>query len=439
VVKFEVSSATITCQNVSNCGANLGYTYGTPQIRRFHNGMWGAVFGNGYGSASGDAGIFVMVLNPGSGSGPPTPQFYYLSTGTAGSNGIAYVTTADLDGDHITDFVYAGDLQGNLWRFDLSSACPTGSCSTGPAGPWAVTSGGPLFKATITNGHTTVNQPITGAVIVAGAAVTTTATPQVIVGFGTGQRNQFTNTSAATYISGTQSIYGVWDWNFSAWNALPQQGATYASLTASQERTASGVTGALGPSNLQAQSFTISGGNIVASNTAFTYATNCTGSGGCAGKFGWLANLLSTNGDTSTGTSTGAPITEQVVAPVSLFESAMIFNSVVPASPNILSCETPQTDTGITYALNVLTGGTFNFGTSGSPNLESAFVNYKDTAVVGLATNETGAGSVLSSAENTNYVMGQLIAPTSTQPGRMDQINLPNNITSNRQTWVQLR
>jgi type IV pilus assembly protein PilY1 len=438
VVKFEVSSATITCQNVSNCGANLGYTYGTPQIRRFHNGMWGAVFGNGYGSSSGDAGIFVMVLNTGSGgSGPPTPQFYYLSTGTAGGNGIAYVTTADLDGDHITDFVYAGDLQGNVWRFDLSSACPAGSCTTGPAGPWAVTSGGALFKATLTTGSTTVNQPITAAVVVAGAAVSATATPQVIVGFGTGERNQFTNTSATTYISGTQTLYGVWDWNFNAWNTLPSQGARYASLTASQKAAVSGASGAMGPANLQLQTFTLSGGNIVASNTPFTYATNCTGA--CAGKFGWMAPMIATNGDTSTGTSTGAPVIEQVVAPINLFESAMIFTSVVPASPNILSCDTPATDTGFTYTLNVLTGGTFNFGSTNTPNLESAFVNFKDTAVVALATNETGAGSVLSSSENTTYVMGQLIAPTQTQPGRLDQINLPNNITANRQTWVQLR
>jgi hypothetical protein len=46
---------------------------------------------------------------------------------------------------------------------------------------------------------------------------------------------------------------------------------------------------------------------------------------------------------------------------------------------------------------------------------------------------------VLSSVEDTNYVMGQLIAPTPTQPGRLDQISLPNNIVSTRRTWVQLR
>ena len=46
------------------------------------------------------------------------------------------MAAADLDGDHITDYVYAGDLQGNLWRFDLTSATESA---------WAVTTG-PLFK-----------------------------------------------------------------------------------------------------------------------------------------------------------------------------------------------------------------------------------------------------------------------------------------------------
>ena len=79
------------------------------------------IFGNGFGSAHGDAGIFVMVLDPTTAA----PTFYYLSTGRGArhpNNGIAFTSPADLDGDHITDYVYAGDLQGNVWRFDLTSA-----------------------------------------------------------------------------------------------------------------------------------------------------------------------------------------------------------------------------------------------------------------------------------------------------------------------------
>ncbi|HEY6922333.1 MAG TPA: PilC/PilY family type IV pilus protein, partial [Steroidobacteraceae bacterium] len=64
VVVGEWTSSTITCENVSNCGRNMGSTYGTPQIRRFHNGSWGVIFGNGYGSSNGKAGIFIMLIDP---------------------------------------------------------------------------------------------------------------------------------------------------------------------------------------------------------------------------------------------------------------------------------------------------------------------------------------------------------------------------------------
>src|SRR6185437_6829720 len=66
-------------------------------------------------------GIYIMSIDQGTGA----KTFYYLSTGTTGANGIAYTTPADLDGDHITDYVYAGDLKGNVWRFDLTAADPS--------------------------------------------------------------------------------------------------------------------------------------------------------------------------------------------------------------------------------------------------------------------------------------------------------------------------
>ena len=118
IVKGEWNSSTLTCPNTANCKNNLGYTYGTPQLRRLHDGKWAVIFGNGFGSTSGDAGIFVMTIDPSTAAS----TFYYLSTGTgtaASPNGISYTSPADLDGDHVTDFVYAGDLKGNIWRFDL--------------------------------------------------------------------------------------------------------------------------------------------------------------------------------------------------------------------------------------------------------------------------------------------------------------------------------
>ncbi|HTP96273.1 MAG TPA: PilC/PilY family type IV pilus protein, partial [Burkholderiales bacterium] len=87
LVVGEWGPSSLSCANVSGCGANLGNTNGVPQIRRFHNGQWGFVFGNGIGASNGAAGVYVGLVNPGTG----TISFYYLDSGgaTAG-NGIAY-------------------------------------------------------------------------------------------------------------------------------------------------------------------------------------------------------------------------------------------------------------------------------------------------------------------------------------------------------------
>jgi type IV pilus assembly protein PilY1 len=418
IVKGEWSSATIVCANVANCGSNLGNTYGTPEIRRFHNGMWGAIFGNGYGSASGDAGIFVMTLDPATAAA----TFYYFSTNTAGGNGIGYVAAADLDGDHITDYVYAGDLQGNLWRFDLTNASPNN---------WALTPG-PLFK-------TPAGQPITTQPVLASGIVAGTV-PQLMVAFGTGQRTQFTNISAASYISGTQSLYGVWDWNMSGWNA--QSPATYASLTAGQAGAATRLVApyVLGQANLVQQNMTIvsaATGNVDVTNNPITWE-QCNPS--CnAGQFGWFANLPGSQLQPK-----GAPqVVEQVVSNPNLYESAFVVNSTIPASNMPLACSTPSTDKGALYVLSMLTGGTFaSGGSGGSTTFASAFVNYRDTQLAGLGTNETGSVTVVNTIEGTTWVIGQDIAPPaagSAAPGQVTQIALPLNTTTSRMTWVELR
>jgi type IV pilus assembly protein PilY1 len=420
VVKGDWNPSTITCANVGSCGNNLGNTYGTPLIRRFHNGMWGAIFGNGFGSASGDAGIFVMTVD----QSTAAKTFYYLSTGTgsAGSpNGIAYVTAADLDGDHITDYVYAGDLQGNVWRFDLTGCLPqagsSGSCtSTG----WAVTPG-PLFK-------TQSGQPITTPVVLASAQVVG-ANPVLLVSFGTGQRTQFTTTSATTYAAATQSMYGVWDWNFSTWNAT--SASQYASLSAAQVAKAEGLSGStpntLSISNLLGQTFSPGSitGTIDSSNSTVTWAqcgtvTPITCNGGV---FGWYANLPGTQ--------------EQVVSSPTLYQQAFIVNSTVPAVNNPLSCSTSK-DTGNTYIINVMSGGTFTT-TGTTPTKTSGFLTNSDVNTVGQNTNETGALTVVNTGSST-YLVGQSVNPTPGQaPGQATQFKLPTNIQVNRVTWTQLR
>ena len=58
----------------------------------------------------------------------------------------------------------------------------------------------------------------------------------MLIEFGTGERTQITNVGPVPYVSGTQSLYGVWDWNMTEWNTL-SPGSVYASLAASTAAT----------------------------------------------------------------------------------------------------------------------------------------------------------------------------------------------------------
>ena len=382
----EWNSTTLTCVGVTNCGNNLGNTYGVPQVRRLHNGKWGVIFGNGLGSTSGDAGIYVMVVDPTSG----TRTFYYLSTGKSGSNGIAYVSPADLDGDHITDYVYAGDLLGNIWRFDLTSNTPAS---------WAVGSA-PLFTAP-------AGQPITTRLVIA-SGPTTLGPQQLMIAFGTGKKTPFTNANPVSYASGTQSLYGVWDWNFATWNA--SSAAQYTSLTSAGTGLTSPYT--VKVADLQQQTFTVASTSLnrdIATNAVVCWksSTACT-SGNT--KFGWYANLPGSG--------------EQVVFNPQLLGAAFVVNSAVPASNSILSCTT-NTDTGFTYAVSVMSGGAYtNF-----------FPQYNDTIAAGVETDATGTSFPVMTADGSTWLVFQTVKDIHDTK----KVNLPPNTKTNRLTWIELR
>jgi type IV pilus assembly protein PilY1 len=389
VVIGEWNAANITCAIGSNCANNLGNTYGTPLIRRLHNGDWAVIFGNGFGSSSGDAGVFIMTVDSSSGA----KTFYYLSTGKSGTgDGIAYVSSVDLDGDHIADYLYAGDLLGNVWRFDLTSATPSS---------WAVSTGGPLFAAGSTH-------PITSSLVV--GVVAGPPGNQIIVAFGSGQKTPLTNTSGATYASAQQYLYAFWDWNYASWNALAS-GAQYASLTAGTPNT-SGFTSTpytLTPSNLTAQTLAIQSTGIV----DLTSHTICWqgGSAACTSgntSFGWYAALPGTK--------------EQVIYNPLLVGSAFSVNTIVPAANSLLSCTT-SLDSGYTYAIALGTGavapassGSTSFfknttqtNTTTTTNSSGQTTTTTTTTVVpntdanaaGVQTNATGTSTVMTTSTNT--------------------------------------
>ena len=101
---------------------DLGYGVSDVQIVPMENDKFAAVFGNGYNSASNKAMLFVVDMSDGS-------LIAKINTevgGTSNPNGLATPLVSDWpDNDLIGQFVYAGDLQGNLWRFDVSDPDPT--------------------------------------------------------------------------------------------------------------------------------------------------------------------------------------------------------------------------------------------------------------------------------------------------------------------------
>jgi type IV pilus assembly protein PilY1 len=101
--------------------ADIGHINGPISIVKMNNGKFAALFGNGYNSGgSGESALFVVDISNGN-----LIQKIKTGAGAAATpNALATPLVIDKDGDGAVDVVYAGDLLGNLWKFDLSAANP---------------------------------------------------------------------------------------------------------------------------------------------------------------------------------------------------------------------------------------------------------------------------------------------------------------------------
>ncbi len=99
--------------------ADLGYTFGEPQIVKTQQHGWVMVFGSGYNNTDGVG--YIYIVNPRTGA-----LIQKISTGVGSPTsqaGLAHVQAFLLDRtDGTADSLYAGDLLGNLWRLDLTPA-----------------------------------------------------------------------------------------------------------------------------------------------------------------------------------------------------------------------------------------------------------------------------------------------------------------------------
>jgi len=99
---------------------DMGYSYGNPVITKLSNGTWVVLVTSGYNNASGLG--YLYVLNATSGA---VISKIGTGSGTAASpSGLAKIRNwvDDLSTNNTTRYVYGGDLNGDVWRFDLDNA-----------------------------------------------------------------------------------------------------------------------------------------------------------------------------------------------------------------------------------------------------------------------------------------------------------------------------
>lgn len=165
---------------------DMGYPVGSAAIGRFNDGKYYAIFGNGYGSAHCRSALYMVQIDA-----PSNVKFFDTGKGDCSSNatqnGMSTPSLVDYDGDRIIDAIFAGDLLGNLWKFDVSSVT------------WKIALGGqPMFT-------TASGQPITAPVEVGPSP--SGASGKAMVYFGTGRYLLSGDETSKT----VQTFYGLLD------------------------------------------------------------------------------------------------------------------------------------------------------------------------------------------------------------------------------------
>ncbi|WP_295393072.1 PilC/PilY family type IV pilus protein [uncultured Thiodictyon sp.] len=352
---------------------------------------WAVVLGNGYRTGGG-AVLYVAFIGAGSDGHLSSDGFVKITAAaamTAVDNGLSTPVPIDSDGDGYADTVYAGDLQGNLWKFLIGPNASDVSV-TDTATAKVAFSGAPLFVA---QGPTGSRQPIV-------------APPEVIfhdlggqmLFIGTGKYLETTdNLSTAV-----QTLYGIWD---------RHDGATRVAVggrSRGQDLLKQTVTAGTAAASLTA--YRIVSTNPINWRTAATGAdANCTGT--CtATHLGWYLDLMNMTsipmikpGERNTG------IPKRV-------RNLIFFNTLIPstAAAGTKSCDAGGT--GFLMVLDWKSGGqpSFNiFDTNGDGMIDSKdkpVAGYQVGAALGGSTLITGAPGAGTGVSVSSLVNGRLVS-----------------------------
>ncbi|MGD2096139.1 MAG: PilC/PilY family type IV pilus protein [Desulfobacterales bacterium] len=171
---------------------DMGYSFSKPVVVKSYSKSypWIVIFGNGYNSPNQNSVLFILDAASGS-------LIRKIEAGIGPDNGLSSPIAVDIDFDDVVDFVYAGDLKGNLWKFDLLSENPAQWAAAFKSGDQAVA----LFSAADPFGNP---QPITTRPDV----MFHPEKPGLMVCFGTGKMLATSDLVDAQI----QTLYGIWDY-----------------------------------------------------------------------------------------------------------------------------------------------------------------------------------------------------------------------------------
>jgi type IV pilus assembly protein PilY1 len=367
---------------------NMGYTLPQASIVKMHDGSWAAIVANGYGSINNLAVLYIINVQTGAIIAAIDTQAGSSTT----PNGLSTPIAIDTNDDRIVDSIYAGDLLGNMWKFDVSSSTPSQwKVAYGTAAP------APLFVACSNpSSCDTTRQPITAKPQV--SSVGAGQSTGVMVYFGTGKYFETIDNNVAN--AQTQTFYGIWDNN--------------ASVT---------------KSDLQAQAITqiVTTGGLTlraSTNNTVNYLT----------KKGWYMDLPS--------------VGERVVSTALIRNGRIIFTTLIPIPPagaNI--CGAGSEATSWLMELDALTGSRLPDTASGAPwdITGDGVINDADLITLSDGTKvapsgiqiEGGAGTpavVIDGGREHKYL--SIIKDAGLT--KLDE-NIPPKPSGSRQSWRQLQ
>jgi type IV pilus assembly protein PilY1 len=250
------------------------------------------------------------------------PKWRKYSVNTSGvidtdldfSNGLSTPRPVDVDGDGNVDLIYAGDIKGNLWRFDVRN----------------------LNAVTVNKIFKTLDkQPIyTAPVVTKLPAASKQLCPEGklnecwMVSFGTGELyNSLSSTNIKNIV--TQAFYGIYDIGDTGTGALvldsqlvPQTISTLTTFTGASSRSISNNPVAYGPTKTGVRGWKLTlsaaehtsanpilmNGRVIFASARPTGAPNAA----CAPGDGWLTVMDIAQGSSNDSSSIGVPLTGNI-------------------------------------------------------------------------------------------------------------------------------